>query len=160
MEEPDTASEEDTVTVDPGTVIVDADTVIEDADTVIEDDNTVIEDADTVIDTVIEVADTSDGVGDGPQPPRDSFKLYYALGADLDQPSLLQGGGEGEDTEQVSHPQPDLVTSARVPTLPSVITAEPKKFLISNVGFAAEEAAVVRGEADPRVELETNLREV
>ena len=150
MEEPDTASEEDTVT--------------EDADTVIEDDNTVIEDADTVIDTVIEVADTSDCVGDGPPPPpaggRDSFKLYYALGADLDQPSLLQGGGEGEDTEQVSHPQPDLVTSARVPTLPSVITAEPKKFLISNVGFAAEEAAVVRGEADPRVELQTNLPEV
>ena len=140
MEEPDTASEEDTVT---------------------EDADTVLEDADTVIDTVIEA---SDGVGDGPQPPpaggRDSFKLYYALGADLDQPSLLQGGGEGEDTEQVSHPQPDLVTSARVPTLPSVITAEPKKFLISNVGFAAEEAAVVRGEADPRVELETNLREV
>ena len=139
VEEPDTASEEDTVTEDP--------------DTVIEDDN-------TVIDTVIEAADTSDGVGDAPQPPRDSFKLYYALGADLDQPSLLQGGGEGEDTEQVSHPQPDLVTSALVPTLPSVITAEPKKFLISNVGFAAEEAAVVRGEADPRVELQTNLREV
>ena len=139
MEEPDTASEEDTVT--------------EDADTVIEDDN-------TVIDTVIEAADTSDGVGDSPPPPRDSFKLYYALGADLDQPSLLQGGGEGEDTEQVSHPQPDVVTSARVSTPPSVITAEPKKFLISNVGFAAEEAAVVRGEADPRVELQTNLHEV
>ena len=146
VEEPDTASEEDTV-------IEDADTVIEDADTVIEDDN-------TVIDTVIEAADTSDGVGDAPPPSRDSFKLYYALGADLDQPSLLQGGGEGEDTEQVSHPQPDLVTSARVSTLPPVITAEPKKFLISNVGFAAEEAAVVRGEADPRVELQTNLREV
>ena len=146
MEEPDAATEDDRVTVDP-------DAVIEDADTVIEDDN-------TVIDTVIEAADT----GDGPPPPqaggRDSFKLYYALGADLDQPSLLQGGGDGEEGEQVSHPQPDVVTSARVSTLPSVITAEPKKFLISNVGFAPEEAAVVRGEADPRVELETNLREV
>ena len=146
VEEPDAATEDDRVTVDP-------DAVIEDADTVIEDDN-------PVIDTVIEAADT----GDGPQPPkaggRDSFKLYYALGADLDQPSLLQGGGDGEEGEQVSHPQPDVVTSARVSTLPSVITAEPKKFLISNVGFAAEEAAVVRGEADPRVELETNLREV
>ena len=146
VEEPDKATEDDRVTVDP-------DAVIEDADTVIEDDN-------PVIDTVIEAADT----GDGPQPPkaggRDSFKLYYALGADLDQPSLLQGGGDGEEGEQVSHPQPDVVTSARVSTLPSVITAEPKKFLISNVGFAPEEAAVVRGEADPRVELETNLREV
>ena len=145
MEEPDAATEDDRVTVDP-------DAVIEDADTVIEDDN-------PVIDTVIEAADT----GDGPPPPpaggRDSFKLYYALGADLDQPSLLQGGGDGEEGEQVSHPQPDVVTSARVSTLPSVITAEPKKFLISNVGFAPEEAAVVRGEADPRVELETNLRE-
>ena len=146
VEEPDTATEDDTV--------------IEDPDAVIENDNTVIEDDNPVIDTVIEAADT----GDGPQPPkaggRDSFKLYYALGADLDQPSLLQGGGDGEEGEQVSHPQPDVVTSARVSTLPSVITAEPKKFLISNVGFAAEEAAVVRGEADPRVELETNLREV
>ena len=146
MEEPDAATEDDRVTVDP--------------DAVIEDDNTVIEDDNPVIDTVIEAADT----GDGPPPPpaggRDSFKLYYALGADLDQPSLLQGGGDGEEGEQVSHPQPDVVTSARVSTLPSVITAEPKKFLISNVGFAPEEAAVVRGEADPRVELETNLREV
>ena len=146
VEEPDAATEDDRVTVDP--------------DAVIEDDNTVIEDDNPVIDTVIEAADT----GDGPQPPpaggRDSFKLYYALGADLDQPSLLQGGGDGEEGEQVSHPQPDVVTSARVSTLPSVITAEPKKFLISNVGFAPEEAAVVRGEADPRVELETNLREV
>ena len=146
VEEPDKATEDDRVTVDP--------------DAVIEDDNTVIEDDNPVIDTVIEAADT----GDGPPPPpaggRDSFKLYYALGADLDQPSLLQGGGDGEEGEQVSHPQPDVVTSARVSTLPSVITAEPKKFLISNVGFAAEEAAVVRGEADPRVELETNLREV
>ena len=153
MEEPDAATEDDRVIEDP-------DAVIEDADTVIEDDNTVIEDDNPVIDTVIEAADT----GDGPPPPqaggRDSFKLYYALGADLDQPSLLQGGGDGEEGEQVSHPQPDVVTSARVSTLPSVITAEPKKFLISNVGFAAEEAAVVRGEADPRVELETNLREV
>ena len=143
MEEPDAATEDDRVTVDP-------DAVIEDADTVIEDDN-------PVIDTVIEAADTGDGGGDGPPPPpaggRDSFKLYYALGADLDQPSLLQGGGDGEEGEQVSHPQPDVVTSARVSTLPSVITAEPKKFLISNVGYAAEEAAVVRGEADPRVEL-------
>ena len=146
VEEPDAATEDDRVTVDP--------------DAVIEDDNPVIEDDNTVIDTVIEAADT----GDGPPPPpaggRDSFKLYYALGADLDQPSLLQGGGDGEEGEQVSHPQPDVVTSARVSTLPSVITAEPKKFLISNVGFAPEEAAVVRGEADPRVELETNLREV
>ena len=68
VEEPDTASEEDTVTVDSDTVIEDADTVIEDADTVIEDDNTVIEDDNTVIDTVIEAADTSDCVGDGPPP--------------------------------------------------------------------------------------------